>query len=280
MYENEKWAITKSNRYHIGNVTASHNFINVREINKKVGDQQYPIPSQDEIDNIRPMDMVKVNLAPGERFFVYVMEVGTNGFRGLAWFTGPVVHGEHHGAKFADILTFNHEHVMDIVWSMCNAPKHIFEHNINFIVKAMEHGHDNVVLNLLTNAPSFSSLRYGYLPWFVYQQMKKPSSPQSVWFSNDRHRGRQQGIHAEEGLMKMMEFWIEGITGSPYERKPCDEIDLDRITDEAMIRIQAVKLAEQAIECGNSIAILLNGITGENVVKKKRQDRLWKKLSN
>ena len=117
--------LPESNRHHIGYVIPSTDFKDANEMNLRMGDDIHPIPSQHEIDNIRPMDQVKVNVEPGLRFWVFILQIGTNGFRGVCCFSGPVEHQQIHGLRHGSIIEFCHEHVMDINWGL-RAPSEVF----------------------------------------------------------------------------------------------------------------------------------------------------------
>ena len=152
--------LPESNRHHIGYVIPSNDFKDANKMNLRMGDDIHPVvsfitflfftflfvfsplnrfffaffcfllfnitkPSQHEIDNIRPMDQVKVNVEPGLRFWVFILQIGTNGFRGVCCFSGPVEHQQIHGLRHGSIIEFCHEHVMDINWGL-RAPSEVF----------------------------------------------------------------------------------------------------------------------------------------------------------
>lgn len=81
--------------------------VNAQELHKQ--EPEFKVPSQDELDEIRPEDKVKVN-AQGERFWIEITGVGIIKLIGKIR-NNPIT---IRGLKFDDEVSFIKENVYDI----------------------------------------------------------------------------------------------------------------------------------------------------------------------
>jgi hypothetical protein len=218
--------LPETNPHHIGHVMPSNYFVNAREMNLRMGDDVHPVPSQFEIDNIRPFDSVKVNIQPGLRFWCVVLQVGTNGFRGVASFSGPVEHQHIHGIRHGSVLEFCHEHVMDIMFGH-HTPSDVFvgcmkryvkDIGTTFCVDDLDAFHQKYVVNVNDGRFQTWGMRKHSVPQFVHQLLPPPppTDPTAAW---------QSPLQEElvDGVVSLLCFWNQAFDdagGSTHAQSP------------------------------------------------------------
>ena len=198
--------LPESNRHHIGYVIPSNDFKDANKMNLRMGDDIHPIPSQHEIDNIRPMDQVKVNVEPGLRFWVFILQIGTNGFRGVCCFSGPVEYQQIHGLRHGSIIEFCHEHVMDINWGL-RAPSEVFVGCLKSYVKDIGTTYEDCNGNMQT-----WEMNKDVVPQFVDRSLPKPAK------TDPTAAAAWQAPLAEDlvlGIISLLEFWNEAFLEAP-----------------------------------------------------------------
>ena len=209
--------LPSSNRHHIGYVSPSHEFVNAKEMNIRMGDVVHPVPSQEELDSLRPFDMVKLNLHPGLRFWTVILQVGSNGFRGVACFSGPVEHQLLHGVAHGTVLDFCHEHIMDTKYGG-NATPDIFIQIMKNLVKDVS----TVYVDDQGCSQTWEMVK-DVVPQFVKQLLPQPAAtdPTAAWASP-----LQDELVA--GITSLLEFWNEAFAADAGEDRKEEERQEER----------------------------------------------------
>ena len=86
-------------------------FVDAQQMHKEHPDT-FDVPSQDELDNLKIDDSVKVCANHAERFWVTITEINGEKITGLI--DNDLLYTNTHGLKFQDIITFFKCHIYDI----------------------------------------------------------------------------------------------------------------------------------------------------------------------